>query len=606
MNSSTSFLSSPSYSNFFSLPSDLGLIKTKNAVTAPEPSDAETEWVSSRISEIYRSVFKLNLNYSTTLDSCDQFSSTNKMIFNFIKILNTTEEDLLLVLRPLLSPEECDIFKDSSLCKSSKELKSLNKIALNALECWICTQTIQKISQLQGELVSLQQGIFSTNGKHFDDQIRQLDDQIRQFYEKVHKKRRKSCSQAIGKAFTTIFVKYAPIPLSFCTGWEKQLFSKLCKFTLKIHKKFEQSVANCKTTHDLQVRLSTFHTSLNAEDAKADAARRIQMAVFSIRDLVVNQFKGLPFEQLKTQLTERGISLDALATPPHDLAELLEIIQTEESARQLAEGWLKHHDTVIEKLEEVLAEKVKMEMRFARFRNIEDLLDLVWMLNRIAFFLPWLASNMTAICLNLATKNLFFPGSGFLSMLFADSLRGWITPDGLLLLALKHILYHSSKPHEYSITGWKLQSAIGFQNGIIHANHLWYCLRYWLVWFPKIFKQITRAYDENTKSAHISQLSKITEQYSLFRKKRKQMIGGYEEQLLNLRLRDFEHNLSTKKIVPLGQLAQDLKRLNWNLFSKRSHLFLSRDLHFPIQNHELDPSMDVENHLHSELLRDGV
>ena len=571
----------------------------QNAGTTPEPNAAENEPVSSRINEIYRSFFKLTLHYSAALDSCDQFSSTNKFIFNFIKIFNTTEEDLLLVLRPLLSPEEYEIFQESSLCKSSKELKSLNKIALNALEYWICTQTIQKISQLQHELAPLQESNCSQNVKY-------LDNQIREFYKKVHKKRQKSCSQALEKTFTTIFVKYAPIPLSFCTGWEKQLFSKLCKLTLKIHKKFEQSVTNCKTTPDLQARLSTFQTSLNAEDAKADAARRLQMAVSSIRDLIMNQSKELPFEELKKQLTESGISLDTLAPPPHNRDELLSSIQKEECARQLATGWLKHHDTVIEKLEEVLAEKVKMEMRFARFRNIEDLLDLVWMLSRIAFFLPWLASNMTTICLNLATKNLLFPGSGFLSILFADSLRGWITPDGLLLLALKHILYHSSRPYEYSMTGWKLQSAIGFQNGIIHACHLWYCLRYWLVWSPKIFKQITGAYDENTKSAHISQLSKITEQYSLIRKKRKQTIGGYEEQLLNLRLRDFEHNLSTKKIVPLSQLAQDLRHLNWNLFSKRSHLFLSKDLHFPLQNNGMDTGIDLEKHLYSVLLRDGV
>lgn len=112
-------------------------------------------------------------------------------------------------------------------------------------------------------------------------------------------------------------------------------------------------------------------------------------------------------------------------------------------------------DYLMKQFHSLLIAKTKQEISINQLQKFEVVANAVWISARTILFFPSILCKTIITCLEILTKNILFSGSGLISIILADSLRKWITLDGLFVLIIHLVAMRSLCPHEYSLEGMK-------------------------------------------------------------------------------------------------------------------------------------------------------
>lgn len=110
-------------------------------------------------------------------------------------------------------------------------------------------------------------------------------------------------------------------------------------------------------------------------------------------------------------------------------------------------------DFLLNQFRSLLITKTKQEIAINQLQKFEIVVNAIWIATRTILFFPSILCNQLISCLEFLTKNILFSGSGLISVVVADSLRKWITLDGLVVLTMHFVAMRSLCPHEYSWDG---------------------------------------------------------------------------------------------------------------------------------------------------------
>lgn len=123
--------------------------------------------------------------------------------------------------------------------------------------------------------------------------------------------------------------------------------------------------------------------------------------------------------------------------------------------KSIIEAVPEEKDCLMKQFHSLLIAKTKQEISINQLQKFEVVANVVWIVSRTILFFPSILCKQLITCLELLTNNILFSGSGLISIVAADSLRKWITLDGLFVLTIHFVAMRSLRPHEYGLEGFK-------------------------------------------------------------------------------------------------------------------------------------------------------
>lgn len=216
----------------------------------------------------------------------------------------------------------------------------------------------------------------------------------------------------------------------------------------------------------------------------------------------------------------------------------------------------------------LLRTKTRQELAINNLKRVEEVANTTWIVARVVLLLPSFLPKLLVTSLEVATNNILFNGSGIVSILIADSLRKWITPDGLLMFAIHCVAMRSLCPHEYSWQG--IQHKISLQGCLFSkkffviraiANYSWGAVRFLTI--RALFR----------RSIEDSSIHSFTEELSISCSALNKHISLLETKIQHLKLLDLQPSLQDGS-DPLEELALALAGMDVDALPKEIHKFV--------------------------------